>query len=126
MLTLDCDIKHLDRNIKHLNLLWTTQNYALSSERGDHMIHDAKIDDLNNLINKHFNSVIVMSAGTYMLTPAFITESNSYNSTCQLLGCGVLNNSSPSLPCSSYGINTVHNWLLNQHLYLQNPISTPI
>ena len=48
MLTLDLDIKHPNRNIKHLNLLWSTQIDGISPERGDQIMNDAKNDNSND------------------------------------------------------------------------------
>ena len=48
MLTLDLDIKHPNRNIKHLNLLWSTRIDGISPERGDQIMNDAKNDNLND------------------------------------------------------------------------------
>ena len=48
MLTFDLDIKHPNRNIKHLNLLWSTRIDGISPERGDQIINDAKNDNLND------------------------------------------------------------------------------
>ena len=51
MLTLDLDIKHPNRNIKHLNLLKSTRidGIIISPERGDQIMNDAKNDNFNNL-----------------------------------------------------------------------------
>ena len=49
MLTLDLNIKHPNRVVKHLNLLWSTRIDGISPEiRGDQIINDAKNDNLND------------------------------------------------------------------------------